>query len=439
MKPFTILFIFSLLFISGTLTAKPPFERPPIVFFRDGDITGYVGHDVRVTLNRALEKTGDALKFNGSTSICRFSIPWLYPESPLSASYVVDLAIDRLPERGGVIAGRPGFHNVLALRPDGRVTFSCFGRDNKTSRQLISRNPLTPGKFHRVAGTMDCSRDNQTAMKLYLDGALEAADTLPMPPRPYGRDLFLGAIGTDQAGNPKSPAACTIKNFFFHYKALTLSEICALPGAAGKEAWAAMSPVAALDGSSAAKPVFSGDVRRQDGAWHFTRGATAAWKLDHAPESITVTVALQLDALPKQNGVIAGRPGFDNALGVMPDGRVFFSVWNAFRSDSLSLRSTTRLVPGRQYRITGVAEGRGVETVAALFIDGAEEARDTIAGPIFPYGGTFFSGGFPDGKDGVRSALDCRITDCRIYGIAFSPKEIAAIEQPAAQKDQHNQ
>lgn len=82
-----------------------------------------------------------------------------------------------------MIAGRPGFHNALAVRPDGRVTFSCFGRDGKTSRLLISRNPLIPGKRHRVAGTMDCSRDNHTAMKLYIDGALEAADTLPMPPR----------------------------------------------------------------------------------------------------------------------------------------------------------------------------------------------------------------------------------------------------------------
>ena len=178
--------------------AKPPFERPPVVFFHNGDISGYVGHDVRVTLRTALEKTGDALKFDGQRSVCRFSIPWLYPDRPLSASYVVDLTLDRLPEKSGVITGRPGFHNALAVRPDGRVTFSCFGRDGKTSRLLISRNPLIPGKRHRVAGTMDCSRDNHTAMKLYIDGALEAADTLPMPPRHYGRELFLGGIDADR-------------------------------------------------------------------------------------------------------------------------------------------------------------------------------------------------------------------------------------------------
>ena len=185
--------------------------------------------------------------------------------------------------------------------------------------------------------------------------------------------------------------------------------------------------------------MFSGNVRRQDGAWHFTGGSTAAWKPGNAPESVTVTAAVQLDALPKQNGVIAGRPGFDNALGVMPDGRVFFNVWNAFRSDSLMIHSKTRLVPGRQYRVTGVAEGRGIETVAVLYVNGQEEARDSIAGPVFPYGGTFFAGGFPDGKGGVRSALDCRIYDCRIYGIALLPEEIAAIEQTTTTKDQHNQ
>ena len=150
MKLFTILVFSTLLSCAGTLAAKPPFERPPVVFFRNGDISGYVGHDVRVTLRTALEKAGDALKFDGQRSVCRFSIPWLYPDRPLSASYVVDLTLDRLPEKSGVIAGRPGFHNALAVRPDGRVTFSCFGRDGKTSRLLISRNPLIPGKRHRV-------------------------------------------------------------------------------------------------------------------------------------------------------------------------------------------------------------------------------------------------------------------------------------------------
>ena len=103
------------------------------------------------------------------------------------------------------------------------------------------------------------------------------------------------------------------------------------------------------------------------------------------------------------------------------------------------IHSKTRLVPGRQYRVTGVAEGRGIETVAVLYVNGQEEARDSIAGPVFPYGGTFFAGGFPDGKGGVRSALDCRIYDCRIYGIALLPEEIAAIEQTTTTKDQHNQ
>ena len=121
----------------GVLSAKEPFERPPIVFFRDGEIGGYVGHGVRVSLRTAVEKTPEGLKFDGSRSICRFSIPWLYPDRPLSASYVVDLKIDRLPEREGVITGRPGYHNALGILPDGRISFSCFGRDGRTSRRLV--------------------------------------------------------------------------------------------------------------------------------------------------------------------------------------------------------------------------------------------------------------------------------------------------------------
>lgn len=45
MKLFTILVFSTLLSCAGTLAAKPPFERPPVVFFHNGDISGYVGHD----------------------------------------------------------------------------------------------------------------------------------------------------------------------------------------------------------------------------------------------------------------------------------------------------------------------------------------------------------------------------------------------------------
>lgn len=200
----------------GVLSAKEPFERPPIVFFRDGEIGGYVGHDVRVSLRTAVEKTPEGLKFDGSRSICRFSIPWLYPDRPLSASYVVDLKIDRLPEREGVITGRPGYHNALGILPDGRISFSCFGRDGRTSRRLVSERRLIPGRFHRIAGTMDCSRGNRTEMKLYLDGTLERADILPIPPRHYGRELFLGGIEVDRQGNVKLPVSGTVRNFYFY-------------------------------------------------------------------------------------------------------------------------------------------------------------------------------------------------------------------------------
>lgn len=423
-------FVCSMLLGCAAALAKTPFERPPVVFFRNGDISGYVGHDVRVTLRTALEKADRAVKFDGRRSVCRFSIPWLYPDRPLSASYVADLCIDRLPEKGGVIAGRPGYHNALGVRGDGRVTFSCFGRDGKTSRLLVSRTRLVPGRIYRVAGTMDCSRGNSTVMRIYIDGALEAADAMPVPPRHYGRELFVGAVNAGHDGSATLPLACTVRNFFFYYKALTPSEICALPGAEGRSAWPVMAPVASLNGYGSAAPVFQGEVTRQmDGAWRFDGSSAAAWETGGSPESLTVTAAVRLSALPGKNGVIGGRPGYDNALGVAPDGRVFFSVWNACRSDSLMICSRTRLVPGRQHRVTGVAEGRGVETVAVLYVDGQEEARGAVTGSVFPGGGKFFAGGFPDGKGGVRSGLECEISDCRFYGIAFPPEDIAAVEQ----------
>lgn len=413
----------------GVLSAKEPFERPPIVFFRDGEIGGYVGHDVRVSLRTAVEKTPEGLKFDGSRSICRFSIPWLYPDRPLSASYVVDLKLDRLPEREGVITGRPGYHNALGILPDGRISFSCFGRDGRTSRRLVSERRLIPGRFHRIAGTMDCSRGNRTEMKLYLDGALERADILPIPPRHYGRELFLGGIEVDRQGNVKLPAPGTVRNFYFYYKGLTASEICALPGAVAKTSWPAMSPVASLDGSGKNAPAFHGAVKREKEGWRFDGASRAEWKPASAPESMTVTARIRVDALPEKDGVIVGRSGFDNVLGIAPDGRFFLSVWNASRTDSVKSFSRTRLVPGRWYRVTGVTEGKGVETVVTLYVDGKKEVQEAIPDRIYPYGKSICAGGLSDGKGGVRGALAGEIADCRVYGIALPAAEIAAMEK----------
>ncbi len=313
MKAFPIV---ALLLLAGMVWAKPPFERPPVVFFRDGNLAGSVGHDVRVTLQESLEKTGDAIRFDGVRSLCRFSIPWLYPDKPLSTTYVVDAVIDKLPETGGILAGRPGFHNALGVRADGRVTFSCFGRDGKTGCQAVSKQPLTVGKRHRIAGVMDCSAGNRTRLTLYIDGVPEGSAELPMPPREYGRAVFLGGLGMEQ-GKAKSPLACTVYHFRFFYKPLNRSEICHLPGAVLQ-----YRALASLEGEE------------------------RAWKLAEIPDSVTVSAKLSVDQLPRQDGVIAGRPGFDNALGLGSDGRFYFTVWNAARNDSVKIFSTTKAKPG---------------------------------------------------------------------------------------------
>ncbi len=410
--------------LCGTLAAKPAFERPPVVFFNNGNISGYVGHDVRVRLKTAVEKSDNALKFDGNRSVCRFSIPWLYPDMPLSASYVVDCVIDRLPERGGVITGRPGYHNALALRADGKVTFSCFSRDGKSSRQLVSKTALVPGRRYRLAGTLDCSRNNKTEMKLVIDGVVEAKDTLPAPPWRYGRELFLGGVDADRDGNSKHPVACTVENFYFYYRSLSVSDICNLPGEAGKQCLPVLRPAADLKAS----PELHGNITKENGAFVFPGNGYAAWKTQSVPESVTMTAAVKLDRLPEKSGVILARPGFDSALGIAPDGRVFLSVWNDSRTDSLMIFSKTKIEPGREYRLTGVAEGRTVETIVTLYVDGRQECRDAITGRIFPYSGEFFAGGIPDGKGGVRSGLACRLSDCRIFGIALPPEAAAKLQ-----------
>ena len=109
--------------------------------------------------------------------------------------------------------------------------------------------------------------------------------------------------------------------------------------------------------------------------------------------------------------------------------RFFLSVWNASRTDSVKSFSRTRLVPGRWYRVTGVTEGKGVETVVTLYVDGKKEVQEAIPDRIYPYEKSICAGGLSDGKGGVRGALAGEIADCRVYGIALPAAEIAAMEK----------
>ncbi len=416
---------FAILCSFGALTAfaEYGYDRPPIVRYNTSGKEGYAGHlchghciyghDVRISKKQNVETTGDGMTFNGKDSICVFSIPWLYPGTPLSTTIAVDVTVNESGKRG-VIAGRTGWDNSIGVRADGKVFFNCFGRDGKTVKELVSPQAIEVGKRYRIAGVLDCSRDNQTYMELYLNGDLVDADVLPAQPREYSRDFYLGGIAVNNDGSVRGPLACTMHELNFFYKDLTRTEICQLAGTIDKSSWNAYKPLVEYGKTIPDKEITADGVTAQ------------FFRMPTAPESMTVTALVKVNEIPKTGGVIAGRPGFDSALNLRSDGRFGISVWNAARTDSLNSPSKTVAKPGETYRVTAVLHSRDVETVVSLFVNGKLETQEAISDKIFPYGKDFCIKGIPD-KQGLRGALNCELVDCRAYGIAFTPEEAAAM------------
>ena len=203
-------------------------ERPPICFFTNGDIDGYVGHDVRLVEKSNVERVKDGVKFNGKNSLVKFAIPWMYPNQVLSVTFVADIRIDAIPAKDGFVVLRPGFDNKLNIRGDGKVTFSIWNYTSQKEAVVESRTRIEAGGKYRLAGVVDCSRDNKTRLSLYIDGRKEGDGELDGPPRPYSQELCLGGVSRDNT--IQCPLACVIYNFWYFYKPLTAEEINALPG-----------------------------------------------------------------------------------------------------------------------------------------------------------------------------------------------------------------
>lgn len=403
--------------------AEYGYDRPPVVRYHSAPLSGYTGyychsciygHDVGIRHKRNVEFTKDGMKFNGKDAVCVFSIPWLYPGRPLSATIVADVTVHELGKRG-VIAGRAGWDNSIGIREDGKVFFNCFGKSGKNVKELVSSQSIQAGKRYRIAGVLDCSRDNQTYMELYTNGDLVATGILPEPPFDYSREFYVGGIQLKEDGSVRGPLSCTVHELNFFYKDLTRTEICQLGGNIEKRDWNAYKPVVEYGKSVPDKEITFNGVTAQ-----FIRMPIIC-------ESMTLTAKLKINEIPQKiSGVIAGRPGFDGVLNIRPDGRFAISVWNAEKTDSLNLASKTIAKVGETYRVTAVQHARNVEIVVSLYVNGKLEAQKAIAGKMYPYGKDFCIKGIPS-KDGLRGPLNCELLDCRAWGIAFTPEEAAGL------------
>ena len=190
---------------------------------RNGDLDKLSGGATVVWQNKVTATDG-ALHFDGKESALQLRLP----KTLKSATFVADLTVPDYPEKdlGGILA-RPGFHNMLAVRNDGRFSFSVWGEDKKSNKAIVSRTRATPGIRYRVAGILACGPDGKTGeLTLYVNGNAEASGELPCAPFPYGKDLFVGA--GDRSGKWMRPQEADIVNFWVFDRALDGEEITAL-------------------------------------------------------------------------------------------------------------------------------------------------------------------------------------------------------------------
>ena len=398
-----------------SLWADYGYDRPPVVRYNTSGKTGYAsqvchgckyGHDVRVSPRTTAKLTPEGIVTNGK-NFALFAIPWLYPGTTHSVTFVADVTVHEI--KRGIIAGRLGWDNSLGIRDDGKAFFNVFAQNGK-GHEIVSKTTIREGVQYRLAAVLDCSRDNQTHMELYVNGNLEATGVMPFPPRSYSHsEFFVGAFPTNNG--VRAGLACTIHELNYYFKDLTRSEICNIAGNIDKSKWAAFKPVVEYGKTKPAREITDKNV------------TAAQYQTPAVYESMTFTALVKVNEIPKESAIIGGRPGYDNVLLLRPDGRFAISAWNEEKSESLSHPGKTVAKPGETYRVTAVVHNRDVETVVTLYVNGELDGQQAIAGRIYPYGNTLWVRGI-ENANGLRNVFNGEVLDFRAWGIAL-PFDVA--------------
>jgi hypothetical protein len=393
------------------------YERPPIVRYSASQHPQYKGDNVRIWKQQNVEHTAAGMKFNGKNAIFIYEYPWLYPERPLSATISVDVTFHEY--KRGVVAGRNGYDNAIGMTADGRVFFNCFNRSGKKSVELQSKEKVKLNKPYRITGVIDCSRDNDTHFELYINCELVDTGKFAGGPLQYAnfderginsRLFQLGGIQLRGDGTVRNPLACTVHEAVFYYKDLNRTEIFRLPGNIDKSSWFAANPVVEYGKDKAGAEFDAKGIKVQR---FNARGMT--------PESFSITAKVVVPELPEKAGMIVGRPGFDAALCVEPDGRLSMTAWNTFTNE-LKIFSKTRVRPGEEFDVKVIVHSRNVETVVSLYVNGELEARNAITGALREYSNEIWFRGIHY-KGEIRRALNCETKDCKVYGVALTQQK----------------
>lgn len=209
--------VFTAMFAASAVFAA---EVAPVCSMARGEAKTLSGNKA-VKLTK-VELAGDALVFNGTDSTLLLTLPRQLNDMTVA----VDFTLPALPAKSGALFGRPGFHNMFQVAPDGRLLFSIWGANKKPMGTVGSKNLLKPGTEYRVAGVVKHLDGDKVQLSIYVNGVNEGQKTFAGPEYPYGKSLFFGAAAP--GGKAMFPLALKLNGFYVFDQALGDAEIAAL-------------------------------------------------------------------------------------------------------------------------------------------------------------------------------------------------------------------
>ncbi len=145
------------------------------------------------------------------------------PENFGTMTLAADITVSALPEKGlAPIVVRPGCNSIFGINTYGQVMLSIWYADRKTQNHVISGIRLKSGEKARIAAVVDC-KDQQTTLKLIVNGREEASLTTAQKPYPYGPLLNIAPWGRKE-----NSFIGSVRNLFISNQALSPEAVMAL-------------------------------------------------------------------------------------------------------------------------------------------------------------------------------------------------------------------
>ncbi|MBQ8755712.1 MAG: hypothetical protein IJZ19_11825 [Lentisphaeria bacterium] len=149
------------------------------------------------------------------------------------------------------------------------------------------------------------------------------------------------------------------------------------------------------------------------------------WLYPGMPQSVTFAADVTLHEIKR--GVIVGRTGWDNSLGVRDDGKVFFNLFGR-NNQGKEIVSKTVLQTGKPYRLAAVLDcSRDNKSYMELYVNGNLEATGVLPCPPREYSRDIYVGGIGYTKNGIRGGLACTVHELNFFYKDLTRTEICTL------------